>query len=887
MLHELIIAIGLRIKALSRRGQLDRDLEDELRFHLAMREQSLAGQGLPADEACYAAKRQFGNEAQTKELNRDLWTFGPLETFGRDIQFGLRQLRRRPSFTVVAVLTLALGIGATSAIFSYINAWVIKPLPYPHSERLMVFQSHNTKIGWTTNVLTSTASFLDFERRQTSFEKLVLWAGWDFNLTGNGPPILMDGGRVSWNFFDALGAKPLLGRTFTPDEDRAGAGDVAIISEGLWRSRYGGDPKIIGRTITISDEAYTVVGVMPARFQFPLMGVANLWTPLALTDKQRADRGSSFFNAFGLLKAGMTEKQASAECGAIYARLDKRFPATNRDLTLQASSMRWEIAREEGAPELMICFVIVAFILLMACANVANLMLARATSRGKEFALRGALGASPGRLARQLLAESVLLFFFGGAAGVLVGMLGVRWIDAQIPAHIRGFLVNYGHVDLNLTTLAVTMGIALLCGLIFGLAPARQHSKQEVNRSLKEAGSQSSGAKAGARLRRAFVVAEITLAVVVLITTTLLVKSFIISVRAGPGFNAAHVMVAQLALPGTKYSEDWQRRQFGEEALRRIRALPQVESAGAASSVPFGGFGQWAAVEAGDRPSPQPGERRVAHFIAVSTNYFSVMQIGFLKGRPFTSADSQGSFPSAIIDRTMAHDLWPREDPIGRELRFGGQHTVCRVVGVVNDVKWWNLRQRPEWQMYVPLAQFPSAKFGFVVRTAADPMSVATVVRNAIWSVDRDQPISSVERIETLIYIVDSGYRTVAHLLVFFAALAMFLGVIGIYGVMSEQVSRRTHEIGIRMALGARRPQILGMVLGESLRLALLGIVIGVVLALGTSRLLAAELYGVAPNDPFTFVAAPIVFTLVAILASYIPARRAARVDPLAALRHE
>ncbi|HEV2418561.1 MAG TPA: ABC transporter permease [Terriglobia bacterium] len=883
MLNDLVY----RLRALFQRGAVEADLSDELRFHYEQEVEKHVNAGLSRQEAQRQAGLSFGGIDQTKEECRDARGVRFIETILQDVRYGLRQLRRNPGFTAIAVITLALGIGGTSAIFSYINAWIIKPLPYPHSERLMAFQSHNTKLGWTTNVLTSTASFLDFERQQTSFEKLALWAGWDFNLTGNGPPILMDGGRVSWNFFNALGAKPLLGRTFTPDEDRAGAGDVAILSEGLWRSRYGGDPKIIGRSITIGDEAYTVVGVMPAAFQFPLMGIANLWTPLALTDKQRADRGTSFFNAFGLLKAGVTEKQASAECATIYARLDKRFPATNRDLTLQVNSMRWEIAREEGAPELMICFVIVAFILLMACANVANLMLARATNRAKEFALRSALGASQGRLARQLLAESVLLFFFGGAAGVFVGVLGVHWIDSQIPAHIRGFLVNYGHVNLDLTTLAVTMGIALLCGLVFGLAPAREHSKHEVNQSLKEAGTQSSGTKASARLRRVFVVAEIVLAVVVLITTALLVKSFVVSVRVGPGFDAAHVMVAQLALPSAKYSQDWQRRQFGREVLARIRSLPQVQSAGAASSVPFGGFGQWSAVEAADRPSPQPGERRVAHFTAVSTNYFSVMQIGLLKGRPFTSADAQGGFPSAIIDRTMAHDLWPHEDPIGRELRFGEQHTICRVVGVVNDVKWWNLRQRPEWQMYVPLAQFPSAKFGFVVRTAADPMSVATVVRNAIWSVDRDQPISSVERIETLIDIVDSGYRTVANMLVFFAALAMFLGVIGIYGVMSEQVSRRTHEIGIRMALGARRPQVLGMIVEEGLKLAIVGVAIGVAIALGTSRLLAAELYGVAPNDPFTFVAAPVMFIAVALLASYIPARRATKVDPMVALRQE
>ncbi|MGH8278122.1 MAG: ADOP family duplicated permease [Gammaproteobacteria bacterium] len=879
--------LARRLSMLIRRGQFDADLKEEMRLHQELREQEQVERGVSPEEAHYAAQQRLGNKLVLREESRDMWGWNWLETFLQDVRYGLRQLRRNPGMTAVAILTLALGIGATSAIFSFINAWAIKPLPYPHSERLMVFESHNTKLGWTTEGLTSTASFMDFKRQETSFEKLVLWAGWDFNLTGNGPPALVDGGRVSWNFFEALGAKPLLGRTFTPAEDGPGAGDVAVISEGLWRSRYGGDPKIVGRNITIADEAYTVVGVMPATFQFPLMGIANLWTPLALTDAQRADRSSSFFSAFGLLKPDVTAKQAGAECATIYARLDKQFPRTNTDLALQVRSMRWDIAREEGAPELMICFAIVALILLMACANVANLMLARATNRAKEFALRSALGASQRRLVRQLLAESVLLFFFGGVAGVFVGIVGVRWIESQIPAHIRGFLVNYGHVDLDATTLAVTMGIALLCGLVFGLAPASEHSRHEVNQSLKEAGSQASGAKASVRLRRVFVIAEITLAVVVLISTTLLVKSFVISVRSSPGFNPANVVVAQLALPKTKYSADWQRRQFGQEVLARIRALPQVETAGVANSVPFGGFGRGVEVEAAGRPAPQPGERRGAHFTAVSTNYFSVMQIGLVKGRTFNSADTQGNFPSAIIDQTMARDLWPHEDPIGREIRFGEQHTVCRVVGVVNDVKWDNLRQRPEWQMYVPLAQFPSATLAFAVRTAAEPLSVATVVRNAIWSVDRNQPISSVERLKTLIEIVGAGYRILANMLVFFAALAMFLGVIGIYGVMSEQVSRRTHEIGIRMALGARRPQVLGMIVGEGLRMALIGVGIGVSLALVTSRLLAADLYGVAPNDPFTFVAVPTVFTVVALLACYIPARRATKVDPMVALRYE
>src|SRR5205807_6900472 len=529
----------------------------------------------------------------------------------------------------------------------------------------------------------------------------------------------------------------------------------------------------------------------------------------------------------------------------------------------------------------------VGLLLLIACANVANLMLARATNRAREFAVRGALGATSGRLVRQLLTESLLLFFFGGAAGVFFGLWGMRWIESQIPGHIRGYLVNYGHADLDSTTLGFTLGITLLCGLIFGLAPAHQNSKLNLSSTLKEASAQATGAKGSARLRRIFVAAEIALAVVVLISATLLVKSFMISVRSSPGYNPANLMVAQLALPRTKYAGESRQRNFSQDVLARIRALPQVDSAGMASNVPFGGFGQGVEFEAVGKPAPQPGERQGTHFTAVSADYFSTMQIGLIRGRMFNSADAQGSSPSVIINQTMAEQIWPNEDPIGKELRFGDQHTVGTIVGVVNDVKMYQLRPRPERQMYVPLAQFPSATLGFVVRTAADSATMATAIRDTIWTVDRDQPISSVEPLETLMIIVDAGNRVLTKLMVFFGVLAMFLGVIGIYGVMSNLVSQRTHEIGIRTALGASPPQVMGMVIGQGLRLTLIGIVIGVLGALGAARTLATMLYQVTPYDPLTFISVPIVFAAVAAAACSIPARHAMRVDPIVALRYE
>src|SRR5438094_2264935 len=803
-----------------------------------------------------------------------------MQTLWQDLRYGARMLAKNRAFTAVAVFTLALGIGANTAIFSYVDAWFIKPLPYPQPGRLVIFETHDKKHGWTSGGVTSAADFFDFQKQNASFEQTVAWSSASLNLTGDGRPELVDGGRVTWNFFDTLGAKPILGRTFTPDDDRPGAPHVVILGEGLWQGRYAGDQRIIGRNITIGGEAYAVVGVMPGEFQFPLVGIANLWTPLALTDNQRVDRGNVWLPAFGRLKPGVTLEEARAETATFFAHLEKEFPKTNTNVTWLVSSMTDRIRKEEGGPEVMICFVVVGLVLLIACANVANLMLARATSRTREFAVRGVLGATRRRLAGQLLTESLLLFLVGGVASLLFASWGMRWIESQIPGHIRGYIVNYGHVELDFATLAFTLGITLLCGLVFGFAPAFENSRLDVNHALKETSGQSSGSKRGSRLRRIFVAAEIALAVVVLISATLLVKSFIISARSSPGYNPANVLVAQLALPKTKYTEESQFQNFNDKVLSRIRALPGAVSTAVASHVPFGGFGQGIEFEAVGKPL-QPGERRGAPFTAVSANYFSTVQIGLVKGRFFDSSDAYGTSPSIIISQTMARQLLSGEDPIGKKLRLGEQHSVGTIVGIVNDIKTYYLRERPGWHIYAPLAQFPSRTFGFVVRSSSDSATMATAIRDAIWAVDRDQPISSVEPLENLIAAVNTGDRVVANLMVFFSALAMFLGAIGIYGVMTHLVSQRIHEIGIRMALGASPAQVMRMVISHGLKLALIGISVGVLVALGATRALAAELYQVTPYDAPTFIGVALLFALVALAACYIPARRGTRVAPL------
>ena len=877
----------IRLRTLFWRESAETELDAELRFHLEHQIEKYVQSGLSYVEACRRARLDLGGLEQTKEECREARGVHFLETLSQDLRFGLRMLRKSPGFTVVAILTLALGIGATTAIFSYVDAWIIKPLPYPRADKLMVLRAHDTKKGWTSDDFSSAADFFDLRNQNKSFQQLVAWASWNFNLTGDGPPAFLEGGRVSWNFFETLGAKPLIGRSFTPEDDLPGAARVVILSQGLWRTRFAADPAILGRSIRIDDEPYTVVGVMPANFQLPLMGISNLWTTLALTEKERADRNASWFAVFGRLNPNVTQSQAAEDCVTIFSRLEKLYPQTNTNLTVLLNTMTEEVGRHEGTTQVMICFWIVGLILLIACANVANLMLARATARAKEFALRRALGAARGRLARQLISESLLLFFFGALAGTLFGAWGMRWIQSAIPDHVRGYLVNFGRVDVNFNVLAFTLGIALLCGLIFGLAPAYESSRLDLNKPLKESSGQLSGGGRSAHLRRIFVAAEIALAVVVLISSTLLVRSFVISVRSSPGFNPENITIAQLELPKTRYAKETTIRNFTDAVLARIRALPQVTSAAAASSVPFGGFGSSVEIEAVGKPAPSPGERLGARFTAVTPDYFSSLQIGLLEGRTFTSADAPGSVPSAVINQTLARQLWPNEDPLGQKLQFGEQHTVCTIVGVVQGIKMYYLRANPERQMYVSYAQFPTHTLGIAFRTAGAAPGLSNTIRDAIWSVDPDQPVSSVDPLDSLIAVTNAGNRVVMELMVFFGILAAVLGAIGIYGLMSQLVGQRTQEIGIRMALGASPLQVLRMVIGQGLRLALIGIAVGILAALAVTRSLAAVLYGVSPNDAATFIGVTILFGIVAAAAGYIPARRAMRVDPMVALRYE
>ena len=809
-------------------------------------------------------------------------------TLIQDVRFAIRMLLKNLGFTAVVVLTLALGIGANTAIFSFVNSWIINPLPYPNSDRLIVVESLNTKTGGTGQQSTA-ADFRDWQLQSKDFDELAAWDSHAFNLAGDGPPERVAGDRVSWNFFQTLGAKPILGRVFLPSDDVDGAPHVAILSRGLWETRFAADPQIVGRQIKVGGESYTVVGVMPASFQLPLSGHSNIWTPLALSQKELDDRSNSWLDTLGRRKLDVPMASAQAELSAIMAQLEKAYPKTNTNSGVRVRSLKDAIGENAGNQPVLILFWIVGFVLLIACANVANLMLARATGRAKELAIRSALGAGRYRLIRQLLTETVIVFIAGGVVGVFLGYWWLGWIEAAIPVRIRGYLLNYGQVPLNLSTLAYTFCVALFAGIVFGLAPALSSSKLDVNSMLKDASGRATGNRSGSRLRSIFVIAEIALAVVIVVCSSLMIRSFVGLTRTNPGFRPENLLVADLTLAGAKYKSPAEIKAFYDQVIERVRALPQVESVGASQQIPFDQCCTSFEVTVVGRPAPDPGQVPGAQYSIVTPEYFNTMQISLAKGRNFSSADGPTSSPVVIINQEMARQFFPHSDPIGQKLHFQADADVdATIVGIVADVRLHGgINYHREREMYVPFAQAPSREMGIVVRSSADHATLADAIRNAIWSMDSEQPVSTIRPLETIISEEYTGYSIVSQLMGYFSVLGLFLGAIGIYGVMAFMVAQRTSEIGIRIALGAQPIQILRLVLGRALWLAGIGIAVGIVGALAMARLLVFMLAGVSPHDPLTFTGVALLIAAVSLAASYIPARRAMRIDPITAVRYE
>ncbi len=806
-----------------------------------------------------------------------------MENLRSDVRYALRNLLRRPGFTIIAVVTLGLGIGANTAIFSAINALLLKPLPFPQLDRVVAVWDKMPSHGVLHNEVTM-ANYLDWQAQNHSFEQLAIYRWWNANLTGGETPERVQGFQVSANFLDALGMKPIMGRNFSPEENQPGKDAVAIIAHSLWQRRFGGDPNVLNKTITVNSVTRTIVGVMPERFNYPKGG--EIYAPIALTSEVMKSRGNHSYYVVGRLKPGVSIAGAQADTDAITARLEQQYPETNTGWGATVFPIVADTVRTYDTA-LWVLMGAVGFVLLIACANVANLMLARATGRQKEIALRAALGASRWRIVRQLLTESVVVALIGGLLGILIGFWAIDALRAANPADAAKFAPGWYQLGIDLPVLGFTLALSVLCGLVFGLAPALQVSKPNLNESLKEGARQSSGSSH--RLRSSLVVLEVAISLVLLVGAGLLARSFLSLLRTNPGFNSDNVLTMNLVLPVAKYKEEPQSAAFYHELIERVKAYPGVESAAAVNFLPLAGANSSDSYLVEGVPEPPPGQENEGRYRVCTPDYFSTMGIRLVKGRGFTEQDKAGAPPVVVVNETLARKHWPGEDPIGKRIRFYGPPERAhwmQIVGVIQDVKH-DLTIPVEPEYYLPHAQDSWNSMVVVARTTVEPGSLAAALRQQVWSIDKDQPVFDVRTMQEVRSSSVAMYSFSSVMLGIFAVVALVLAAIGIYGVMAFAVSQRTQEIGIRMALGARARDVLKLVVRHGMKLALLGIVIGLAGSWALTRFMAKLLFGVQATDLLTFSVVSICLLVAAFVACYVPARRATKVDPLEALRYE
>ena len=801
----------------------------------------------------------------------------------QDLHYGLRMLVKNPSFTIVAVLALALGIGANSAIFSVVNTVLLRPLPYKNPGRLVMLWEEATHLGFPKNT-PSPANFIDWRAQNTVFEAMAAMVERSFNLTGVGEPERFDGRRVSANLFDLLGVQPQLGRAFRAEEDKPGS-RVVILSNGLWQHRFGGDPRVIGQAVSLNGESYTVIGVMPGSFQFPTRR-DQLWVPLAFDAKEAASRGNHFLEVIARMKPGVTLQQAQAEMSTIAARLAQQYPEENLRVGSVVTALQEQVVGDIK-PALLVLLGAVGFVLLIACANVANLLLARAAARQKEIALRLALGAGRSRLTRQFLTESVLLAVIGGAVGLLLSIAGLRVLKTFIPDTIS----QAQAISIDAKVLVFTGLVALVTGIIFGLAPAMQVSHLDINDTLKEGGRDAAGGTRGNRIRALLVIGEIAVSFVLLMGAGLLINSFMHLRNLHPGFRANHLLTMKIPLSEVKYPDKERRSPFYAEVLRRVQALPGVQSAAVAGNLPLTYDGDSMPIGIEGRTDPPPDQRPDVILRVVGPGYFSTMGIPLVRGRDFSEQDKADSARVVIVSEKTARHFWPGENPIGKRLKPGSTNRNIpwiEIIGVVKDVRQNDFVSEPKMQMYMPYQQLNSfAPNALVVRTNVEPLSLTGAVRNAIWAVDKDQPVSNLRSMDEIVSEAVARQRFSMLLLGIFAALAMVLAAVGIYGVMSYSIAQRTREIGLRIALGAQKSDVLKMILRQGLRFVAAGLAIGLAASFVLTRVMASLLFGISATDPATFVSISLMLIAVALLASYIPAVRAMKIDPMLALRYQ
>jgi putative ABC transport system permease protein len=881
----LLAALRHRLRTLLRPGAYARELREEMDLHLSLDAMDqTAGHPDESSRATYAARRRFGNVTRYSEETREMSGLGFFDMLRQDARFAFRTFRQSKGFTLVAVSTIALGIGATAAIFSVVDSLILEPLPYPDADRIVMVWMDNPKLGLHEDVH-SYPNLMDLRAQNRSLSHLNAFRELGVNLTGTGEPQRVTAGMMSAEAMAAVSARPIVGQLFTAENEKTGNDGVVVLGEGLWKSNFGGDPSVLGKSIELNGRSRTVIGVLPAAFEFPSERT-QLWMPLVVPDNAKTARSWVSWWADGKIKPGVSLQQARADLGAVAKRLAEQYP-TNRDYGVTVTPLPEQVVGPTLRTTLWVILGAVAAVLLIACANVANLLFSRAAVREREVTVRMALGASNRRLVRQLLTESLLLSGLGGIVGIALAFGALRVLPRLAPAD----LPRLSTIHLNGTVLLVTAAVTVLTGLLFGLVPAMQSSRARLSENLREGGRGGTAGRGGQRLRRGIVAAQLALVVVLLTSAGLLLRTWVTLQQVQLGFSPKNELTLTLQLPGTKYPQPADVVSFYERLLDRVRALAGVESAGTIETMLLSATPNSTGITVEGRAS-RANDKEVT-FDGISPGFLNTVGARLVGGRNFTASDRNGTMPVAIVNEEAVKNYWPN-GAIGKRFRFGTggtsdtiQNPWVTVVGVVANMRRTGVDKPVRDEAFLPFAQTASSRQLVVLRTTRDPMSFVGPVRRAVKEIDAAQPISNAQTMEQMLSGRVAQRRFSMVLVGMFAALALTLALIGAYGVTSYLVSQRTREIGIRMALGADSRRVARSIVGEGLRVAAIGVLAGLIIALFTTRLAAGLLYGVSPRDPVTLGAVVVTLLAVSAIANYLPARRAARVDPLTALRQD